>query len=247
MNTSRREWLALAALAGAAAWFAIPARRLSATMLDRRAREMKSIQLHHLVLAVVQLGGEDPGGLPTGEAARAALDSLETALVLQREKERWSRQALAVLDDAQLAAAQAAIQPRDLPRERSHPFIPTEMLLLESLLSDSFGSATAPAPPRPDIIRWHHGSPQDIMLGLLGLVESGEPPLNRDQARAVQAALLSGMRAHELQPEVVEALGDLLGERVLVRADQLTSTALDAGAAKHFAPAATLLLTARAQ
>jgi len=239
--------LALAALVGAGAWFVGPAQSLSRSMLEKRARTSKTIQLHHLVLAVVALGEESPGELPSGDDARAALEGLEEALALEEAKSRWSLQALAVLNEAQIATAQASVRPRQLTRDRGHPFIPPEMLRLEALLSESFGSAPADALPPPDTRGWRGGTPQDILLGLLGLVEAGEPPLSRDQARSILAALLVGMEAHDSQPELVDALGELLGAPVMARASALSGQARDAGAAERFAPSAARLLAARAR
>ena len=231
----RRGWAALAALGLALAWFALGAPRASRDLIEARARSLPSVQLFHLVAAGAE--ARDDGGLPSGAEAARAADLLEELLALETRRTRWARQALAVLDDAQVAAARAGANPVALPKSRAHRYLPPEMLLMEATLAARFGSVPAREAPAPDSERWTDAAPVDIQWGLLALITSDQPPLTEAQARRVQAALLEGMAAYEALPDRQLALEEALGPQVRARALSLSQRPLRADLALAEAPA----------
>ncbi len=222
---SRREVLALGGLAAALGWYTQRAPELARDMVEARARANISVQPFHLVAACLRV---EPSALPSGpEAARAAA-LLREALALDAARSQWARRAMSALSDAQVAVARAGTAGRQLPKSRAHRNLPTEMLRMEEILAQRFGSTPAPELPEPDLKRWSGATPMAIQRGLLSLLERGAPPLSEQQARAFMAALLSGLSAHEALPDTVERLREALGEEVLIEATRLARQPLNA-------------------
>jgi len=243
VNLPRRSWLALAALALALGWFQLAAPLASRDLVEARARSMPSIQLFHLVAAAAE--ARDSAGLPSGADADRAAALLDRLLLLEAQRVRWARQALAVLDDAQVAAARANAAPIALPKSRAHRYLPPEMLLMEATLAERHGSVPAATAPEPDVERWTDAAPVDVQWGLVALITADTPPLTEAQARRFQAALLEGMVAYEALPDLQLALEEALGPDVRDRALALSRQPLRADLALAEAPSLIAALRAR--
>ena len=204
---SRREQLAVAVLVLALLWFAWPARQVSADLTQQRAEALRGTSVEDLVKAVL---AAPEGDLPP--PGSGAGDLLEEALARHELQAGWAERACSVLDDDALAVV-AVERAATGERSRSHPHTPPEMLRIVSLLVEAHGPAQVPVPVAPESSPLPGTPPEALASGLLALVESGQ--LGTDEARGVLAATLAGVRAHERAPELVEALEELLGERVV--------------------------------
>lgn len=195
MSRLARAWLALAL--GVLWFWGGPAEGLAERVARARAEELRSEGAGLAVEGVLRAADGDPDALPRGAAALALAEHLRAALSHEDHTARWSEGALALLDDAQRAAVKAGADRPPLPPSRSNPRTPAELVRLVERLSAQVGAVSDPPPPPPDQDPLPGLSPVARARGLLTLVESGSPPLSPAQARAIQAAALGGVRAHE--------------------------------------------------
>jgi hypothetical protein len=210
---ARRAGLTWFALAVGIGWYALPAPELAQVLEQALARSVAEVQLHDVILAVALSGQEDPAALPHGTEAARARELLEDALALDHLKSSWPQRAAAALGPELLAVAVAGADRPALPRSRAHPNVAYELFALEQGLAARFGSWGGGPPPAPTTDLWSGFPPDDQAKGLLTVVESVE--LSVAQARGLQGAVLLGLDANDRQPDLVEALAELLGPDVL--------------------------------
>ncbi len=215
IDRRRVAWTWGAALVGVI-WFASPAPRVAQALEQARARSVAEVQLHDIILAVALAGQQDPAGLPHGAEAAEARRLLEQALALDAVKSGWPQRAAGAIGPELLALAVTGAERPPLPRSRSHPNVPSELLVLEQTLAARYGSWGGPPPPPPGQDLWSGFPPDDQAKGLLAVVETTE--LSEDQARGLQGAVLLGLEANHRQPDLVDSLAALLGSGVLARA-----------------------------
>lgn len=221
---SRLTRALLAAALGALWFWGGPAEGLADRIARARAEELRSEGAGLAVEVILRAADDAPEALPRGAEALALAECLSAALAHEDHTARWSEGALATLDDAQRAAVKAGAERPALPPSRANPRTPAELVRLVELLSAQVGAVSDPPPPTPDQDPLPGLSPVARARGLLTLVETGSPPLSPAQARAIQAAALAGVRAHEalyaevshilnaLDPALLESL-PRLGER----------------------------------
>jgi hypothetical protein len=246
----RREVLALLGLLAAAWWFLGPAEQVARSMVEARARSQSVVEATYLIQACVTAAADPGAALPAGEQAAQAAALLERLLEIEAARATWPQRTLTVLDDDQVAAIKEGTDHAQVPRSRSHPYIPGELLLIETLLSERFGSTPAAAPPPlpdPADTPWPGANPLDIQRGLLTLIERDQPPLTPEQGAQILAALLPGLRAHQELPDLKDRLSEALGPDVRRLAEDLSRTPIDADAAMAHAPIVIELLRERAQ
>ena len=187
-----------------------PAEQLAEDISRARAEELRSEGAGLAVEVILRAADDAPDALPRGEEALALAEHLRAALQHEDHTARWSEGALALLDDDQRASVKLGADRPPLPPSRSNPRTPAELVRLVELLSAQVGAVSNPPPPPPDQDPLPGLSPVARARGLLALVEAGSPPLTPAQARAIQAAALGGVRAHEaLYAEVSVILNSL--------------------------------------
>lgn len=214
---TRREQVALAVLVLGLAWFAYPAKEVSADLSQHRAEALRGTSVEDLVKAVLVA---PIGQLPAGEDGQRAGAALEEAIALHELQAGWTDSALAVLSEESLeiVGTERAIGGE---RSRSHPHTPASMLEMVSLLVEAHGPAGVPLPEPPETSPLPGLPPEELSAGLLALVR-GET-LSADEARGVLSATLAGIGAHERSPVLIEELEELLGDEVVALSESAPS------------------------
>ena len=237
----RRDLAALLALVGGLAWFFGPGDRASAALRDAHAREVGTVRLHELVQGVVVTAASTPEALPSGATAARVAGLLTEAVHDRKMQDHWVQVALSALDPEQVDAISRAPLLPGLPRSHAHPTIPPDLLRIADLLGQQYGSVPASEVAEVDRHGWPAGS-ETLTRGLRAILESGDPPLKPEQAAAVLAAVLAGMKAHVREPELVTEAATLLGPDVAVQ----DSVQRDDDVLRQYAPLAIEVLERRA-
>lgn len=205
MSRTLRGWLALGV---GVLWFAGPSGWLAGWLDDARARDLASQDIDDPIQAVLMAQPEE---LPRGAEARAMASALSEAV--RMHEGAWLQVALEHLDEDQAAAVLEARAGARLPRSRTHPQTPPELLRFITVLSEQAGSATV---ERPEPV----GSPadlqaEDVVAGLLALAEAGQ--VRDEQVPVLLACALEGVEAHEAAPALIAQVLEGLPERALER------------------------------
>jgi len=199
VTRSLRAWLALAL---AAVWFAGPSYWLAHRLQDARAEDLRSPTIDEPVQAILLARAEE---LPRGDEAADLADRLERTMELH-EGGHWLEAALGLLDEEQLERVDEGSGEPQLPRSRSHPQTPSELVALIDLLTEQAGSTTTPIPARPARAPLPDLSSQQQLTGLLSLGRAAG--VRDDQVPELLACALAGVQAYETVPRMVD---DLLG------------------------------------
>ncbi len=197
MSRSHRAWVALGL---ALLWFAGPAHWLAHWLQDARAEDLRSPTIDEPVQAVLLARGEE---LPRGAEAADLADRLEQTMALH-EGGHWLEAGLGLLDEEQLERIREGSGEPPLPRSRSHPQTPAELVALIDVLTEQAGSATAPMPARPARAPLPDLASQQKLTGLLSLAQ--DDGIRDQQVPELLACALAGVQAHEAVPRMVDDL-----------------------------------------
>ncbi|MCP4808814.1 MAG: hypothetical protein GY913_01880 [Proteobacteria bacterium] len=196
---TRWDQIALGVFVLGGLWFAWPAPKLAGDLQQSRADALRGATVEDLVQGVVNAPDD---ALPAGVAAEQAAALLAEGVELYGLQLDWGERVAAVLTPEQMSLLAGVERGSSMPRARSHPETPAEMLeILEHVVAQHGPTRSA----LPDPV----SEPDATAEGLLVVVQAG---VTADQAPAIVATTLAGVHAHERGAAVITELEVVLAE-----------------------------------